>query len=110
MLKELNGQCRNDNVKFNSSDLSSSRSTIHNENIVLSYISSGDYVDQDIATSKNTANLVYPIGTMRKLIYVHSYIIFLKFVDSFIQEETTNAAIPCDGYVKETIFVADKTS
>ena len=56
MLEELNGQCEkfteSDDVEFNSAvDLSSGFSTMHDTNIDSQYISSGDYVDQDIAAS-----------------------------------------------------------
>ena len=54
MLEELNVQCEKftDDVEFNSVvDLSSGFSTMHDTNIDSQYISSGDYVDQDIAAS-----------------------------------------------------------
>ena len=52
MLKELNGQCENGDITFNSAvDLSSGCSTMHDEDID-SHVSSGDYVGQDIAASK----------------------------------------------------------
>lgn len=52
MLKELSGQYKNDDVELNSAvDLSSGCTTMDDENIDSQYISSGDYVDQDIAAS-----------------------------------------------------------